>query len=140
MAAAHEEELTQLERAVADACRKVTGYRKPIGPTSKINGEIGVDGDDGDMLFAELISSTGLAIGPTLAEGKYFGSEGFPPWHDILDWLRGIRFKPLTVRDLAASLCDDRALAAEQLETLNQFWNANWTLPDQGSSSTSQYR
>jgi len=137
-----EQELTELERAVAGACRKVSGHEKPIAPDSTVNLDLGIAGDDGDELAGEIISSTGLAIDPDLDFGSYFGGEGsiVLALLFVFKWKGWRQVQPLSVRQLASSLRDDRALAQKQIDSLNAFWRRNWTLPDQGSSSTSQYR
>lgn len=140
MSADGDQQLTELELAVAHACRKVSGHKKPITPDTTVNLDLGIAGDDGDDLAAEIISSTGLAIDPEFDFNSFFGGERSIIFALLLvfKWKRWRSVQPLSVRQLAGALRDDPTLAKQQLDSLNAFWRRNWTLPDQGSSSTSQ--
>ena len=132
--------LTDLESRIAAACRELIGYRGQIGPDTSVNFDMGIVGDDSDMLSGEIIASTGLAIGPDLQRHNYFGTEGF--WHLrlLFDGLKisKHRLEPLTVRQIAEGLIDDPVLAAQQLAGLNEFWRRNWTLPERSAFTSRQ--
>ena len=133
---------TDLELQVVEGCRKVSNYKKQVTPETSVNLDLGIAGDDGDELAGEIISSTGLAIDPNLDFTDYFDGEGSIVFALLLifRWKSRPKLQPLSVRQLANALRDNPVLAKQQLDSLNAFWRRNWTLPDQGSSSTSQYR
>ena len=70
--------LTDLESRIAAAGRELIGYRGQIGPDTSVNFDMGIVGDDGDMLSGEIIASTGLAIGPDLQRLPTSGRDGSP--------------------------------------------------------------
>jgi hypothetical protein len=135
------DDLSPLELAVANACRKVSNSGKRITRDTTVNLDLGIAGDDGDELAGEIISSTGLAIGADLDFSRYFGTEVsivLLPLLLLFNRRAWRSVEPLTIGQLAGSLREDPLLAKQQLDSLNAFWHRNWTLPDQGSSSTSQ--
>ena len=90
-----------MEREVIKFISAFTGEAEDnIQPSTIINDDLGIDGDDGDELLMEFSSKFNVDLTPITE--TYFGSEGLPlyflilwPFH-LLRWILGYKSNDLT--------------------------------------------